>query len=366
MPPGRLRPAGARHPPRPRAAARGQRPRRRHHPAQPVRPQPALRLRRPVRLRGRLPHRRASGRRALPRPGPARRAARPRRAPRAARPGGADRGRGRAAVARHRPSRPQRRGASPTCCACSVRCRWRRSARGRSTAPTWRAGWPRSTVAWPSVRMAGDDRWTAIEDIGRLRDGLGVPVPVGTPDAFSSSPRTRSATWSSRYARSHGPFTTAEVAARLGLGEAVARQTLQRLAHRGRVLDGEFRPSGSGTEWCDAEVLRKLRRRSLARLRQEVEPVSHDAVGRFLPAWQHVGGTACAASTGWSPPSTSSPGARCRPARSSRWCSPPACATTSRRCSTSSPRPARSSGPATPRCPAATAGSASTSPTRPT
>ena len=141
------------------------------------------------------------------------------------------------------------------------------------------------------VRMAGDDRWTAIEDIGRLRDGLGVPVPVGTPDAFLQLPEDPLGDLVSRYARSHGPFTTAEVAARLGLGEAVARQTLQRLAHRGRVLDGEFRPSGSGTEWCEAEVLRKLRRRSLARLRQEIEPVTHDAVARFLPAWQRVGGS---------------------------------------------------------------------------
>jgi ATP-dependent Lhr-like helicase len=140
------------------------------------------------------------------------------------------------------------------------------------------------------VRMAGEDRWTAIEDIGRLRDGLGVPVPVGTPDAFLELPEDPLADLVSRYARSHGPFTTAEVAHRLGLGEAVARQTLQRLAHRGRVLDGEFRPSGAGSEWCDAEVLRKLRRRSLARLRQEIEPVDQAAVARFLPAWQRVGG----------------------------------------------------------------------------
>lgn len=141
------------------------------------------------------------------------------------------------------------------------------------------------------VRMAGEDRWTAIEDIGRLRDGLGVPVPVGTPDAFLELPDDPLGDLVSRFARSHGPFTTAEVATRLGLGEAVARQTLQRLAHRGRVLEGEFRPSGSGSEWCDAEVLRKLRRRSLARLRQEIEPVDQSAVARFLPAWQKVGGT---------------------------------------------------------------------------
>ena len=261
--------------------------------AQPLRPQPALRLRRPVRLRGRLPHRRAPRRRALARPGPARRAARPRRAARAARPRGARRGRGRAAVARPRPARPQRRGASPTCCASlgplsidEVRARVGRRA---PTSTSWLASLAdvRRVVA---VRMAGEDRWTAIEDIGRLRDGLGVPVPVGTPDAFTEPPEDPLGDLVSRYARSHGPFTTAEVAARLGLGEAVARQTLQRLADRGRVLEGEFRPSGSGTEWCDAEVLRKLRRRSLARLRQEIEPVTHDAVARFLPAWQRVGG----------------------------------------------------------------------------
>ena len=141
------------------------------------------------------------------------------------------------------------------------------------------------------VRMAGEDRWSVVEDVGRLRDGLGVPVPIGTPDAFTDAPEDPLGDLVSRYARSHGPFTTAEVAARLGLGEAVARQTLQRLAHRGRVLDGEFRPSGAGSEWCDAEVLRKLRRRSLARLRQEIEPVPQAAVARFLPTWQRVGGS---------------------------------------------------------------------------
>ena len=165
--------------------------------------------------------------------------------------------------------------------------------RARSVEGADVAGWMASLAdvrRVVEVRMAGEDRLTAIEDIGRLRDGLGVPVPVGTPDAFLQLPEDPLGDLVSRYARSHGPFTTAEVAARLGLGEAVARQTLQRLAHRGRVLDGEFRPSGAGSEWCDAEVLRKLRRRSLARLRQEIEPVSHDAVARFLPAWQRVGG----------------------------------------------------------------------------
>ncbi|WP_090860134.1 ATP-dependent helicase [Nocardioides lianchengensis] len=138
------------------------------------------------------------------------------------------------------------------------------------------------------VRMGGEERWSVVEDVGRLRDGLGVPVPPGTPDAFTDPVEDPLGDLVARFARTHGPFTTDQVATRLGLGAAVVRHTLQRLAAQGRVLDGEFRPSGSGSEWCDAEVLRKLRRRSLARLRKEVEPVEPAALGRFLSAWQHV------------------------------------------------------------------------------
>ncbi|QIX28736.1 ATP-dependent helicase [Nocardioides sp. JQ2195] len=140
------------------------------------------------------------------------------------------------------------------------------------------------------VRMGGEDRWSAVEDVARLRDGLGVPTPPGTPDAFTEPVEDPLGDLVGRFARSHGPFTSAEVAARLGLGVAVAQQTLVRLASSGRVLEGEFRPSGSSgsQEWCDAEVLRKLRRRSLARLRKEVEPVEPEVLGRFLPTWQNL------------------------------------------------------------------------------
>jgi ATP-dependent Lhr-like helicase len=136
--------------------------------------------------------------------------------------------------------------------------------------------------------LAGDLRWAAIEDVGRVREGLGVPVPPGLPDAFTEAVDDPLADLVGRYARTHGPFTVGDVSARLGLGAAVVRHTLQRLTAQGRVLEGEFRPAGSGAEWCDAEVLRLLRRRSLARLRQEVEPVEPAAMGRFLLAWQHV------------------------------------------------------------------------------
>ncbi|HEU5044449.1 MAG TPA: ATP-dependent helicase, partial [Nocardioidaceae bacterium] len=138
------------------------------------------------------------------------------------------------------------------------------------------------------VRVAGEDRWAGVEDVGRLRDGLGVPVPPGTPEAFTEPVEDPLADLVGRYARSHGPFTIADVSSRLGLGPAVVRQTLARLGAQGRVLEGEFRPTGTGSEWCDADVLRRLRRRSLAVLRKEVEPVEPAALGRFLPAWQNV------------------------------------------------------------------------------
>ncbi len=138
------------------------------------------------------------------------------------------------------------------------------------------------------ARSKAEKRWTVVEDVARLRDGLGVPVPPGVPEVFTEPVEDPLGDLVSRYARTHGPFTVADVAARLGLGPAVVQQTLTRLSAQGRVLEGEFRPAGSGTEWCDSEVLRMLRRRSLARLRHEVEPVEPVALARFLPAWQQV------------------------------------------------------------------------------
>ncbi len=159
------------------------------------------------------------------------------------------------------------------------------------------------------VRMAGASRWVAVEDVTRLRDGLGVPVPPGTPEAFTEPVADPLADLVSRHARTHGPFTTADVAQRLGLGVAVAQQTLARLAAQGRVLEGEFRPAGTGSEWCDTEVLRRLRRRSLAALRKEVEPVETATLGRFLPAWQHVDASLTRPpATGRARPTSAAPG----------------------------------------------------------
>ncbi|WP_267593889.1 ATP-dependent helicase [Carbonactinospora thermoautotrophica] len=141
------------------------------------------------------------------------------------------------------------------------------------------------------VRIAGEERWAAIEDASRLRDALGVPLPVGIPDAFAEPVPDPLADFVARYARTHGLFRAGDVAAWLGLGAAVVTEALRRLRAAGRVVEGEFAPGGYGTEWCDAEVLRVLRRRSLAVLRREAEPVPQRALARFLPAWQHVGGS---------------------------------------------------------------------------
>ncbi len=139
------------------------------------------------------------------------------------------------------------------------------------------------------VRIAGGQRWLAIEDAGRVRDALGAALPVGVPEAYTEPVRDPLGDLVSRYARTHGPFLAADVADRLGLGVAIVSSALARLTASGRLVQGEFRPGGMATEWCDAEVLRAIRRRSLAALRREVEPVPADALARFIPSWQGIG-----------------------------------------------------------------------------
>lgn len=148
------------------------------------------------------------------------------------------------------------------------------------------------------VTYAGQTWWAAVEDIGLLRDGVGAPVPVGVPAAFTESVTDPLGDLIGRYARTHGPFTTTEVATRFGLGLRVTADVLGRMAVDGRLVRGEFVDDLPGDQWCDAEVLRILRRRSLAALRAQVEPVSTAAYGRFLPSWQHVGSTHSTGSDG--------------------------------------------------------------------
>ncbi|MEU8241586.1 ATP-dependent helicase [Actinoplanes missouriensis] len=142
------------------------------------------------------------------------------------------------------------------------------------------------------IRVAGEERWIGIDDAGRYRDALGVALPVGIPEAYLESVTDPLGDLVARYARTHGPFLAATCAARFGLGVFVVEQALKRLSATGRVVSGEFSPGGAGTEWCDAEVLRMLRRRSLAALRREIEPVPPRVLAAFLPRWQQVGGNA--------------------------------------------------------------------------
>ncbi|CAN5904069.1 ATP-dependent helicase [soil metagenome] len=137
--------------------------------------------------------------------------------------------------------------------------------------------------------IGGEQRWVAAEDAGRLRDGLGIPPPGGLPAAFLEPVRRPLIDLVARYARTHGPFHTGDVAARLGLPVDAVELALAELEREERVTRGEFRPGGVKREWCDTGVLRRVRRRSLAALRKEVEPVEPGALARFLPGWQGIG-----------------------------------------------------------------------------
>ncbi|HEY3902355.1 MAG TPA: DEAD/DEAH box helicase [Streptosporangiaceae bacterium] len=136
------------------------------------------------------------------------------------------------------------------------------------------------------VRVTGEARWAAIEDAGRLRDALGVALPTGIPVAFTELLPDPLGDLVARYARTHGPFTAADVAHRYGLGIAVVIGMLHRLTAEGRCVEGEFLPSLAGPQWCEAGVLRLLKRRCLAKLRHEAEPVPPQVFAAFLPAWQ--------------------------------------------------------------------------------
>ena len=138
------------------------------------------------------------------------------------------------------------------------------------------------------AQVAGDTRYIAVEDAARYRDALGVPLPTGLPESLLQPVRAPLADLILRFARTHAPFTAGECASRFGLGTAIADDTLNALGAGGRIVEGEFRPGGSGREWCATDVLRTIRQRSLARLRHEVEPVEQEALGRLAVAWQGV------------------------------------------------------------------------------
>ncbi len=145
------------------------------------------------------------------------------------------------------------------------------------------------------VRIAGQQQWADPTDAAMLRDALGTPLPAGVAESLLEPVEDPLGRLLRRYARTHGPFLASEAATRFGLGVAVVTDAVRRLTASGRVAEGEFRPLGAagggdaGPEFVDAEVLRLLRRRSLAALRAEVEPVDKRAFARFLPAWNGIG-----------------------------------------------------------------------------
>ncbi len=138
------------------------------------------------------------------------------------------------------------------------------------------------------LRVAGEQRLAAAEDAARFRDALGVNPPPGLPAAFLEKVANPLGDLVSRYARTHGPFTADEAAARLGLGEAPVITALDHLVEAGRVVAGSFVARKSSKQWCDAGVLRQIKRRSLAKLRKQVEAAPAEALARFLPVWQAV------------------------------------------------------------------------------
>ncbi|HJQ38400.1 MAG TPA: DEAD/DEAH box helicase [Thermoanaerobaculia bacterium] len=138
------------------------------------------------------------------------------------------------------------------------------------------------------VNVAKEKRFIAIEDAARYRDALGTPIPHGVAERYLQPVADPVGDLVLRFARTHGPFTPADVARRYGLGVAVATVTMERFVERGRLIEGEFRPNGTQREWCDADVLRTIRRRSLAKLRKEAEPVDPPVLARLFTNWQHA------------------------------------------------------------------------------
>jgi ATP-dependent Lhr-like helicase len=136
-----------------------------------------------------------------------------------------------------------------------------------------------------SLRVGGERRWVAAEDAGLYRDALGAVPPSGLPDAFIADVPDALDRLVRRYARTHGPFETRALRDRYGID---LTPVLERLEQAGDLVRGELRPGGTQREWCDPEVLRRLRRASLAALRAEIEPADQRAFARFQASWQGI------------------------------------------------------------------------------
>ncbi len=146
-----------------------------------------------------------------------------------------------------------------------------------------------STRRAVSMRIGGEKRFAAVEDVALYRDALDCAPPAGVAEVFLDSVERPLEVLVGRFARTHGPFRTADVARRYGIPAGQVEPALARLADRDELLGGEFHPEGVGPEWCDPRVLRSIKRRTLARLRSEVAPVETATLARFLPAWHGLG-----------------------------------------------------------------------------
>ena len=258
----------------------------RHRARVAVRPIAAVRLDRGLHVRGRRAARGAARGRAVAGPRPAPRAARLRGAARAARPGRARRGGARAATARRRAAcASRRRRARPAARSRPAHERRDRGAGRRRSGRRGRAARAERRVLRVPVAggrrggRRGRRRGCATRSASRSRRAS----PARSPSPLRTPSRSRA-----RYARTHGPSPPETPSGGSARMRARVRAALEALAADGRVVHGEFRPGGVEREWCDVDVLRRMRRRSLAALRREVEPVDAAAFGRFLPAWQGV------------------------------------------------------------------------------
>jgi ATP-dependent Lhr-like helicase len=140
-----------------------------------------------------------------------------------------------------------------------------------------------------AIKVANEARWIAAEDAGLYRDALGAASPAGLPDSFLAPVPQPLEALLRRYARHRGPFLTDQPAARLGLRAAQVEPALRALEASGVLVRGEIRPGGAALDWCDGEVLRRLKRRTLARLRDSVAPVDTPTLALFLAEWQGLG-----------------------------------------------------------------------------
>ena len=138
------------------------------------------------------------------------------------------------------------------------------------------------------ISLSGERRFVAVEDASRYRDGFGVPLPPGLPGVWLEPSPHALLDIARRYARAHGPFTTRDFAIRYGIDESTCDRVFRQLLRTGKLIEGEFHPQGQGLEWVDTEVLRIIRRKTLAKLRHEVEPAEQQVFARFLTRWQGV------------------------------------------------------------------------------